>query len=203
MPVYNETVTGYTAVEVYGGSANCKQYLGTQLSPDATSWLGLSADDQKRALIQATRLIEEQIWQGTANPSGNTGTTLSWPRSNVTDQFGVAVDATTVPTGIVNGCFELAAILASNPSVITRPDPNLLVSSAGQGADHVSFFRAPASRNFTSLPIVVQRLVGQYLAAVNAVNYGLSYGVSGDQDGDDDDESVFADDNEYTVTRSQ
>lgn len=203
MTLFTETVSTYPAVEVYGGLTACTNYLGQQMSPDATKFLGLVADDQKRCLIKATRAIEAQLWQGTANPSGNPGTVLSWPRTSVTDQYGNAVDSATVPTGIVNGCFEFAAILASNPKADTNPDADLRVASAGAGSDHVTFFRAPATRNQTGLPEAVRRLVGQYLGAVDSVSYGLSWGVSGDQDGDPDDESVFATDNEYIVSRQQ
>lgn len=202
MSVFTETVTSYTAVEVYGGLTACLQYLGTQFSPAAATFTGLTPDDQKRCLIAATRYLEEQIWQGTANPSANPPTVLSWPRSNVTDRDGNPVSSSAVPTAIVNGCFEMAAIIAQNPQAVVTPDANQNVQSMGEGPAHVTFFAPPVSRNPTMLPEVVRRLVGQYLSAIDSVDYGASSGVSGDGDADGDDTSAFADSNQYTQTRA-
>lgn len=202
MSTFVETVTSYSAVEVYGGVSACLQYHGTKYSPAATTLLGLSSDDQKRCLISATAVFEALIWQGQQNTAGNPGTVLQWPRSNVTDRDGNAVGASVIPAAIVNGCFEMAAIVAANPLAVTAPDANLNVQSFGEGPAHVTLFAQVQNGNTTGLPEVVRRLVGQYLGATNNAFYGKSTGVSGDGDGDADDTSAFSDDNAYIQTRA-
>jgi hypothetical protein len=208
MPIFTETVTSFSAVEVYGGVAACKQYLGTETGAGAAAFLALSADEQKRRLISATRFIDAQIWAGAATFSVDTGppvtTTLQWPRANVTDMNGVAVSSTAVPVGIVNGVFEMAAILATNQNATaTTGDPSSRVQHVSEGPGSVTFFAPPLPRNLTALPDAVQRLVGQYLGAVDNVRYGMSSGVSPAADDlDSDNASEFSDDNQYTQTRT-
>lgn len=202
MAIFQETVTSYSAVEVYGGLSACLQYLGTQYNPNATLFVGLPADDQKRCLIAATRYFEELIWQGTQNTAGNPPTVLQWPRLNVTDELGNAVSSTVVPPAIVSGCFEMAAVIAGNPQAVVTADAQLNVQSVGEGPGHVTFFAPGRTTNITGLPEVVRRLVDQYLGAINNVQLGVSTGLSGDGDADGDDTSAFADDNQYTQTRA-
>lgn len=205
MPIFTETLTTGESCEVYGGLAAAQQYLAFAVSAagDAFRALATMPDKQKQCLGAATRMLDGLGWQGTANQAG--GTTLAWPRANVTDEDGNAVDPATVPTGIVNGCFELAALIAANPTVQDQLDAGSNVASiGGGGAPEIRFFRPTSVQdgNAPVLPLVVLRLVGQYLASATAVGVGASYGTSGDGDSDRDDTSAFDPAYGYTVTRA-
>ena len=206
MAIFEETVTGYTAVEVYGGLAACTQYLGTRYSAAATAFLALTADDQKRCLIAATDYFQEQLWSGTAvGTVGGTATALHWPASGVTDKYGNAVDSTTVPLDVVNGCFQMAAEIAAKSSIQNDADAGSNVKSiGGGGAQVIQFFAPTSARNGTAstMPQSVQRLVGPYLSSSTSVALGASSGVSNDGDSDRDDTSAFDPAYDYTVTRA-
>src|SRR5262245_59674167 len=119
MAIFTELVTGSsTAVEVYGGLAACADFLNDSSSEGAVAFRGLEADDQKRRLIDASRYIDSMFWQGV--PTGLaacTPTTLAWPRSGLTDTQGAALDATNVPTLVVQAAFQMAGLIAADPSV--------------------------------------------------------------------------------------
>lgn len=197
---FTETLSTGETAEVYGGLVAANAYLAFAVGDAATAWRALAntPDDQKRFLVAATRMLDGLAWQGTAN--GASSTTLQWPRDNVTDADGNAVDPATVPTGIVNGCFELAAQLAGNASVQDQTDAGSNIQSiGGGGAPTITFFRPTSAQdgNAPVLPLPVLRLVGQYLAAASASAVGASYGTSAS-----DAESAFSDCAAYTVTRA-
>ena len=211
MPIFTETLTTGESCEVYGGLTAANAYLAFAVSAASTAWAALAGtpDKQKACLGAATRMLDGLGWQGTPTGSVDTSppvtTTLAWPRANVTDEFGNAVSSTAVPTGIVNGCFELAALIAANPTVQDQLDAGSNVASiGGGGAPEIRFFRPTSVQdgNAPVLPLVVLRLVGQYLASATAVVTGQSFGVSNDGDSDRDDTSAFDPRFGYTVTRA-
>lgn len=206
MAIFQETVTGYAAVEVYGGVAACLQYLGTRFSAQATAFLALTADDQKRCLIAATDYFQEQLWAGVAvGTVGGTATSLHFPATGLTDKYGNAVDSTTVPDDIANGCFQMAAEIANKATVQDNADAGSNVKSiGGGGAPTIQFFAPTSARDGTAstMPQAVQRLIGPYLASSTGVVLGAASGASGDGDSDRDDTSAFDPCYGYTVTRA-
>ena len=208
MAIYTETLTSGESCEVYGGLAAANTYLAFAVGAAATAWQALAAtpDKQKQCLGAATRMLDGLNWQGLATGLvGVDATTLAWPRSSVTDANGNAVDSTSVPTGIVDGCFELAALIANDATVQDQLDAgNNVRSIGGGGAPTIQFFRPTSVQdgNAPVLPLVVLRLVGQYLASATAVVTGQSFGVSTDSDSDGDDTSAFDSAYAYTVTRA-
>lgn len=181
---FTVTITGVTSpVEVYGGLTALTDYLGASSTPGAAAWRALVADDQKRALVDATRYLDAQAWAGTANGTGPT--TLQWPRTGVTLADGTAVDAASVPAPIVQAAFELAALIASDPETTLALDAGSNVRTLNAKGTSIEFFSATSAKDgtATSMPVVVQRLVGKYLAIVNAalsLGGGISFGTSGE-----------------------
>ena len=84
-----------------------------------SAWAALSDENKKRAIIFATRLLDEQVeWTGTPRKSTDTSISdyqsLRWPRSSVVDVDGYAVDFQTIPDWLKNATSELARYLSAN-----------------------------------------------------------------------------------------
>lgn len=176
-------VIGANTYEVYGGLVAAAAYIGGKFGPAPAAWAALATDDQDRTLIEATRFLDQQAWVGTATGLvGVDATTLEWPRSGVTLGSGAAVSSTVVPPEIEQATFELALLIAGDPSIVTKADQGSNISSVSAGGGvGVTFFNATSARSGTAsvLPIIIQRLVGQFLAvsgAGAAVEGGDSYG---------------------------
>lgn len=172
MTIFLETIgSDPTGFEVYGGLAACAHYLLGSSSDAAAAFRQLVPDDQKRRLIDATRFVDQQFWQGTATgTAGGEPTTLVFPRTGLTDLNGQPLDATNVPTLVVSAAFELTALAAADPSVVTNTDTGSNVASLGAGPAQIAFFRpsSVADGNATVLPTVIDRLIGRWLAGVGA-----------------------------------
>jgi len=163
-----ETITGGTPIEVYGGLAACDAYLLASPSSGAATYRGLPTDDRKRALIGATRYLDAKRWLGTANGSG--GTTLDFPRDGLVDENGdPASDAYQLDL-VSRAAFELAALVAEDPSVLAEADQGSNIKSMGAGSAKLEFFAptSTATGTATKLPIVVDELIGMWLAGVGA-----------------------------------
>lgn len=173
MPIFTVLITNSTiAREVYGGLPACTTYLNDNADDNAVAFQGLDVDGQGRALIGATRYLDAFFWQGVATGlAGGTPTTLQFPRTGLTDQYGAALDATNVPAVFVNAVFEMAAIVAADPSVASNLDQGSNVSRLGAGPANLGFFRptSAADGNATLLPVIVDRLIGRWRAAAPAV----------------------------------
>lgn len=172
MSIFTETLTGdATPFEVYGGLAACAHYLLGAPGRGPAAFLALSADNQKRRLIGGTRYVEQQFWQGVATGlAGGVATTLSFPRTGLTDVTGAPLDATNVPSVVPQAVFEMTAILSVNQEAGADADSGSNVSSLGAGPARISFFRptSPDDGNATVLPTVVDRLIGRWRAAAGA-----------------------------------
>ena len=172
MAIFTVAITGVTPnPEVYGGLTAATAYVGASFGATSTAWLALSVSQQGQTMVMATRFLDQQAWDGAATGlAGGTPTTLQFPRTGLTKN-GEDVDSTTVPPEIVQAQFELAVIIASNPDVVAAVDQGSNVSSVqGGGGVGVSFFAPATVANGTAtrLPVVVQRLVGRFLAAPGA-----------------------------------
>lgn len=173
---------GGNPYEVYGGATACGIYLGAAIGDPATAWVAASPTLQAQLLVAATRYIDAQVWQGLPTSPAVGGTTLQWPRTGVIDANGIAVDATTVPQNLINGVFELAAILADDPDVFSAADQGTNTKGVKAGSASVDYF-VPTSASDGSaplFPIVVQRLIAQYLgAAVETIGGAVASGTDG------------------------
>jgi hypothetical protein len=182
MAIFNVTI-GADTVEVYGGLPALTSYLNTASSDGAVAWRALSAspDDQKRKLVDATRFIDAQIWQGAATAlAGGTPTTLQFPRSGLTNIDGTPLDPTNVPQVLINAVFEMTALLADDSSLTGAVDSGSNLESLGAGSAKLQFFQ-PQSQligNATLLPTAVDRLIGRWLAGASAAIAAAVAGVS-------------------------
>jgi len=184
MAVFTVTISGVTPnTEVYGGLTAATSYVGTMLGAQADAWRAMSVDNQGRTLVMATRLLDQQGWPGTRTGlAGGTPTTLAWPRSGVTLADGTVVDSTVVPPEVAQATFELAVLIASDPTIFTKVDTgsNIKSVSAGGGVG-VEFFNPTSMLLGTAsrLPWVIMRLLGKFLASADAGSSMGGFGVSG------------------------
>jgi hypothetical protein len=194
MSLFTVTI-GANSYEVYNDVAGATLYISAIFGPQPAAWLALSADSQAQTLVSATRYLDEQPWDGTRNGTG--GTTLQWPRDNVTVD-GAAVDPTTVPIEFPKAAAKLAVLIMSDPSLPDKIDQgsNIQAANAGGGTG-VTFFSQTSARAGTAtvMPVEIQRLLGKYLATAVA-NEGGFAGVGKSC-------SSFAAANQFTLVRGE
>ena len=189
------TVTiGANTYNVYGDQTSATNYLAASLSKAANTWAAGTPTTQAQAMVMAARMLDRQTWQGAQN-----GGPLQWPRMNVVDKFGVAVNASTIPSDIINGSYELAALLLNDPALQDQVTATLNVQSLNDGTATVTYFGRQVAGRF---PMVVQELVGPYLARGGNLGGALGTDTSGDSASDDSTSiSQFIDIDRYNLTR--
>lgn len=157
--------------------ATIKIYLLAAVGSGPDAW-NASTDDALKSKFAAAskRYLDEMVWQGAQTVAPPTQTD-AWPRSGVVDGKGVAVDSATVPTLIKSAEAELAAILFGDPTVNAALRTGSNVHRVDAKGVSVQFFRpTDVPGTATKMPVVVQRLVGQFLAsAVGNSSAGAYY----------------------------
>lgn len=161
-----ETGAGLANANSYVSRADGDAYADTRLY--ATAWTGASADDKDRALIQATRTLDQEFQFN--GYKANSAQALQWPRiecpdpdapgysSSIALQFipGAYVDPTVVPQAVKDATIELAiALLTGDRTGDAQGDGIKKVAIAG--ALEIEF-------NGQSAPLVVTRDVIHALA---------------------------------------
>ena len=133
------TVTiGADTFDVYGSSAGLATYANGSATWYAT-YAAATADGLKRALVEATRLINRQRWDGTLTSDSQA---LAWPRDGVTatPASGIAVTDGVTPDEIVQAAYELALAMLAKPAVVSGSSAGSNVQSVGAGPTSVTFF---------------------------------------------------------------
>jgi len=189
---FTVSITGVSSpIEVYGGLPACDDYVLTMIGDGADAYRALTAngDDRKRLLVGATRFIDRPSWQGVATLAG--GTTLQWPRSGVVNPDGSPVDSASVPAAILQAVFELVALAATDPDVLSAFDSGNNVKKLDADGTSIEFFRPTSALDGTAtvLPQVVNQLIGKWLATALATAdtgaRGESFGTDGCSQFDD------------------
>jgi hypothetical protein len=150
----------------YAAVADADAYLGGSLSEGAVAWRAESdADTKGRALVEASRLIDRQSWAGTKSEEGQL---TSWPRSGITD-----VDEYAVPQAVIDATCELAgAFLAEQTDVLGSGTTENAMRRFKAGSVEIEYFRGAGAAP-TRFPLVVQELLGPYLAGGGSFIGGL------------------------------
>jgi hypothetical protein len=106
MTLVVEDGTGLSTAESYISVADTDAYLTSIGDPGA--WSAVSTQNKEIALRKATAWIDNTFrkkWKGTR---ANASQALAWPRANVEDQDGFAVESTSVPTVVERATAEAA-----------------------------------------------------------------------------------------------
>lgn len=154
-------------------------------------WDGLDPDTKSRALITATRLIDQQCLLGTKTDVANT---LEFPRNGLTDKNGNAIDEDTVPSGIINGTIRLAYELSQDPTLATAQNTASNDKKLVAGSVSIEFFRpgsALGTSGVTRFPYSVMELIREFLCGYGDKGTPSAFGT--------DHTSQFDDCDTYTL----
>jgi hypothetical protein len=126
---------------IYGSQAGAIAYLTGSITPQAAKFISPSttADSQARALVDATRELERQLWIDSVN---------TFPLRDAIPAFQ-------------NASYELAALLLTKPNLFDASGAGSNVQSVTAGPTSVTFFKPTDAGRF---PTRVQELIGVYLA---------------------------------------
>jgi hypothetical protein len=162
-------------VETGAGLSNSNSYV-TVAEADTynenhyygSDWAHLQDEKKKRAIIFATRLLDEQVdWNGTPRKSTDTSVSdhqsLRWPRNSVVDIDGYAVDFQTIPEWLKNACSELARYL-------TASDRTAEPATAGFSKLQVGSVSVDVDKN-DQLPTMPKSVV-QMITAYGRIKFG-------------------------------
>ena len=172
------TISG-TTFEVYASTADADTYLKASIQ-HAAAWAALTSDQKAMCLVEAKRLFDAQLWQGSKTVSNQP---LAWPRKDVVDAYGEAVSSATVPQAITDGNVEMAAILATDAEAATALNSGSNIRRVKAGPAEVEYF-TPTIDGASKFPTKVQALVGQYLKTATAE--GEAFGTDEESSLDDD-----------------
>lgn len=146
-----EDGTGLSNANSYVSVADADTYHDSRLHSEA--WAGTDAD-KGRALIWATRLLDEQIeWLGYKT---KTTQALGWPRWGLYDREGLLISGTSVPAWLKNATAELARQLIEADRATDAGAPH--VSSKTVGPLSISYATA-SGQALTIIPPSVRSLV--------------------------------------------
>lgn len=158
--------------------ADANEYFAARLGSSA--WTeDAEANDKKSALVSAVRFIDRAvIWSGTKTVVSQP---LEWPRDSAACN-GTAVDDGTTPDDFATAEFEQALILLQDATAQDSAGTGSNIKAVTAGSAKVEFFTGTVGTSGdTRLPVVVNDLVGCYIASLGSL--GGSFGTS-DADGD-------------------
>lgn len=151
--------------QTYGTLAEANDYLNVNLA--ATDWNGATDDEKSKALVMTTRFFNRVKWKGEVTDDV-TPQPLAWPR----DSTGVEGHADgTIPDAILNGFWEMAALIIADPAVTGNRTTGSNVSRAKAGEAEVWFFRSTLETE-SKFPIDVLDWIRAYLENGSSI---LSY----------------------------
>lgn len=164
MTLYTVTIAPAAAVEVYGGLDACDAFLSYSSSPGAETFRGLTSDERKRRLVDATRYIDRERWRGSANAAG--GTVLAFPRDGLLTVEGAPASNEYQLARVSVAAFEMAAVLATDADAGTQVDQSSNIKRLKAEGAELEFFSPTRTSDgtATTLPPVVQSLLGMWLA---------------------------------------
>lgn len=135
------TLTGGATETIHGTYAAAVTYWEMSYGDAFDTISALSADNRKRCLATAVRYFNRQSWTEDA------------------DTFAER-DAI---TAFATAQYELAALIAEDPSVVSAVDTGSNVSSLSAGSASIEFFN-PTTDAAPILPPIIDNLIGEYLS---------------------------------------
>lgn len=160
-----QAAAGHASANSYAEVADADTYFDERLQ--ASNWTGeADADVKERALIQATRQLDQYDFVGTKT---STGQALKWPRQDAFDEDGEEYATDSVPTIIQHATFELALKLLNDNAASTdtlAPTGLEQFKRAKVGPVEVEVDRAHRT---SDLPDHVMLLIGHVLRSAGMV----------------------------------
>jgi hypothetical protein len=138
--------------DIYGTSAGADIYIAGKITD--LDWSGLPATKRAQALVSGTRLIRDYL-----------------------KLKGFDLDpADAVDAKIEEANYELAFLLAFDPSVAEQSTAETNIKALGAGSARVEYFRPVAGGRF---PSIVQNLLASWLADQISTESSLTAGYNG------------------------
>lgn len=139
----------------------------------ASAFTGAGTSDQAKALVTATRMLDRQVWQGTRTDLV-TPQPLAWPRTGITAKEGDPPDDDTIPTRVIQACYELANALLADAAVQTSPSQGTNTKRTRtrdkvgdlETEAETEYFRpgsSDGSGGATRFPTIIHELIGCWL----------------------------------------
>lgn len=182
------SAVNYTVYGEHTGAGSLTEYAGGSLAY-ASSFAAATSDNQKRALVEATRVLDRLPWTGTKTVAGQA---LAWPRTGVTLADGTAVDPNTIPQPIIDAAYELALAGLADSSLFTSTTTAKQTKRLNAKGVEVEYF---GPREGGRLPGRVAELLAPYLAGTSSSGLGAGSYAAGV-----DGESAFDVCDEYGVS---
>lgn len=139
----------------YGSFAGATEYLGASGSDAAVAFRDLASDDErKRRLIDAARYLNKLAY------------TTDYTTFAARDVLDLGTGDADAAFPFRAACYELAALAAADPNVLTVEDQGSNIQSVSASGASVTYFAQTSARRGTAplMPPVVMAHVGPYLA---------------------------------------
>ena len=159
---------GSSTANSYATVAECTTYLDERLNAGAwTTAVAAAADDDVRALIQATRMIDLLTFEGQpTNPLNgtSTGTTqaLKFPRYSVDNDAGWVWESDVIPQPVKDATCELALYLLNQGTT----DPTQPTGLEGFESVQVGALNVTPRRGFSAsdIPDYIRKILSPLLS---------------------------------------
>ena len=153
------STAGASDANTYATMEEAEAYFDTQLYRD--NWEESYDDQKKRALLMATRLLDEHVdWNGVKATDEQA---LRWPQDNQYDVDGYWVDNATIPLFLKNATAELAGHLIGSNRTAESDTKGFKEMQAGE----LKLVINPGDR-YEVIPESVIAIIGFYGTLLNA-----------------------------------
>jgi hypothetical protein len=174
-----------------GNTYNLLAALNTRLGDSiraAAAWESVDPDDQARAAITATLMLDQRVYEGTPTSASPTQT-RAFPRDNLTDKYGTALPAGTTPEDMKQAHALLTYELAVDPELESRMSTAATaVKRVKAGSAEVENFAPGAFVAITTFPSRIENLIAPFLAGA-AYTGAEDFGTEAESQFDDCDRS--------------
>ncbi len=159
-----EDGTGLAGANAYVSESGADDYHLKHLY--ASSWDAASSGDKQKAIMMATRLVDENmLWDGQAK---TTVQALDWPRFDVFDRKGFLLDSDAIPSILADAVSEFARQLVDADRTDETDDRGFKKLTAGSLSLEVD--RADRT---AILPNVVVRMLAPFGTPASATSIEL------------------------------
>lgn len=159
------------AYDTYSTVATADQRLNASITSQAVAWRAATTDNKARALVEATRWIDEQDWKGTKTDDLQA---LAWPRDGV----GVTgIEDGEVPIDIINASIELGALFVADVDLKSTLQQTA-TKRLKAGSVEIEYFRGSSVSTNTAFPKSIMAYVRRLLASSDSDWSGtIGYGI--------------------------
>lgn len=166
---------GSTTYTVYSDVAAADEYFNGSIS--FATWNALTADEKARSLVEATRLIDRQSWQG-EKAETSPEQELEFGRTGLTDCAGNDVTVAESLELAVEASQLLALDLSQSSNQITNQSTENTTKRLKADTVEIEYFR-PTAGQPTRFAQPVMELLGCFLAGSLSISGSIDSGTDG------------------------